>query len=102
MVSGSRRLFAPTGATHCKWTPDRSTRHGYLLRESLSQLERRVTAHGFARAHRHAPMRLDGVRALQTTAAGDATAVLACGANVPVSRRRRTAFAAAVRSAAAT
>lgn len=69
----------------------------YLLRESLSQLERRVSAHGFARAHRQALVRVDGVRALVANEAGDVVAVLACGAHVPVSRRRRAAFAAALR-----
>ncbi len=70
----------------------------FLLRESLGQLERRVRAHGFARAHRQALVRIAGVRALQASEAGELVAVLACGARVPVSRRRRAAFAAAVRS----
>jgi two-component system, LytTR family, response regulator len=69
----------------------------YLLRESLAQLEPRVTAHGFVRAHRQALVRIDRVRALNTSASGDVTAVLASGAKVPVSRRRRAAFSAAVR-----
>jgi two-component system, LytTR family, response regulator len=33
----------------------------FLLRESLGQLERRVSAHGFARAHRQALVRIAGV-----------------------------------------
>lgn len=74
------------------WVGPRS----YLLRESLAQLERRVSAHGFVRAHRQALVRLDGVRALLTTDRGDTTALLVNGARVPVSRRRRAAFAAAV------
>jgi len=69
----------------------------YLLRESLAQLERRVSAHGFVRAHRQAMIRIDGVRALNTTSSGDLIAVLTSGAKVPVSRRRRAAVAAAVR-----
>jgi len=75
------------------WVGQRS----YLLRESLAQLERRVSAHGFVRAHRQALVRLDGVRALLTNDSGDTTAVLLNGARVPVSRRRRAAFAAAVK-----
>jgi two-component system LytT family response regulator len=75
------------------WVGQRS----YLLRESLAQLERRVSAHGFVRAHRQALVRLDGVRALLTTDTGDTMAVLVNGARVPVSRRRRAAFAAAVK-----
>jgi two-component system LytT family response regulator len=74
------------------WTGGRS----YLLRQSLGQLEQRVGAHGFARAHRQALVRLDGVRALQPSGP-DLIAVLACGAKVPVSRRRRSAFAAAIK-----
>lgn len=76
------------------WMGDRS----FLLRESLGQLERRVSSHGFARAHRQALVRIAGVRALQASEAGELVAVLACGARVPISRRRRAAFSAAVRS----
>jgi two-component system LytT family response regulator len=72
----------------------------YLLRESLGQLEGRVSAHGFARAHRQALVRLSGVRGLTVTDDGDLVAELACGETVPVSRRRRAAFSAAVRGAA--
>jgi two-component system LytT family response regulator len=75
------------------WMGERS----YLLRESLAQLEQRVGAHGFVRAHRQALVRLDGVRALTSGDEGELVAELACGARVPVSRRRRAAFAAAVR-----
>jgi two-component system LytT family response regulator len=76
------------------WVGGRS----YLLRESLAQLERRVGAHGFVRAHRQALVRMDGVRAVQSTDAGDSVALLACGAKIRISRRRRAAFAAAVRA----
>jgi two-component system LytT family response regulator len=69
----------------------------YLLRESLAKLEERVAAHGFVRAHRQALVRLDGVRELRTTDAGDLVAELQSGTSVPVSRRRRAAFAAAIR-----
>jgi two-component system LytT family response regulator len=69
----------------------------FLLRESLAQLEVRVGPHGFARAHRQALVRVAGVRGLQTNDAGDLVADLACGASIPVARRRRAAFAAALR-----
>ncbi len=75
------------------WVGERS----YLLRESLSELERRVGAHGFVRAHRQALVRIGGVRALRVEA-DELVAVLTCGAKVPVSRRRRAAFSAALRS----
>jgi two-component system LytT family response regulator len=70
----------------------------YLLRESLRDLEGRVRAHGFIRAHRRALVRLGGVRELTWTDAGALMAVLSCGVRIRVSRRRRALFAAAVRS----
>jgi two-component system LytT family response regulator len=79
------------------WTGGRS----YLLREPLRVLEERVGARGFVRAHRRALIRLDGVRELTWTREGDLMAVLTSGAKIPVSRRRRAAFAAAVKSRAA-
>jgi two-component system LytT family response regulator len=75
------------------WSGGRS----YLLRDSLGELERRVGAHGFVRAHRQALVRIGAVRALRADA-GETIAVLSCGTSVPVSRRRRAAFFAAVRS----
>jgi two-component system LytT family response regulator len=76
------------------WTGGKS----YLLRESLRVLESRVRAHGFLRAHRRALVRIAGVKKLLRGAGGDAVVVLASGARVPVSRRRRAAFTAALRS----
>ncbi|HTM25690.1 MAG TPA: LytTR family DNA-binding domain-containing protein [Vicinamibacterales bacterium] len=76
------------------WTGGRS----YLLREPLRILEQRVQPHGFRRAHRRALVRLSAVRTLTWTEADDLIAVLASGARIPISRRRRAAFAAAVRS----
>jgi two-component system LytT family response regulator len=76
------------------WTGSRS----YLLRESLRDLEARATAHGFRRAHRRALVRLDVVRKLTWTRAGALVAILGSGASVPVSRRRRATFVAAVRA----
>jgi len=75
------------------WSGGRS----YLLREPLRLLEQRVRAHGFVRAHRRALVRLAGVRKLTWTDGGGLVAVLGSGAKIPISRRRRGAFAAAVR-----
>ena len=75
------------------WAGGRS----YLLRESLDALEPRVSSHGFARAHRRALVRLSCVRELRSRADGMLVALLASGTRVPVSRRRRSAFTAAVR-----
>src|SRR5215470_14947795 len=72
-------------------------RRSYFLRESLQLLEERVRRHGFIRAHRRALVRLDGVRELTRDRSGALVAALGCGANIPISRRRSAAFAAAVR-----
>ena len=72
---------------------------GYLVRRALSELERGVAAHGFARAHRQALVRIAAVRALEEHD-GVLVAVLESGATIRVSRRRRPAFAAAVRAVA--
>jgi two-component system LytT family response regulator len=79
------------------WTERRS----YLLRSSLRVLERRVRAHGFLRAHRRALVRLDAIRELAWNGDRTLVAVLAAGQRVPISRRRRSAFARAVRRVAA-
>lgn len=75
------------------WSGGRS----YLLRESLQQLEARVRVQGFARAHRRALVRLGGVRELKASVDGRLTAVLGNGAGIRISRRRRAAFAKALR-----
>jgi two-component system LytT family response regulator len=77
------------------WAGGRS----YLLRESLSQLESRVRPRGFIRAHRSALVPIDRVRELKATPDGEVVAVLANGTAISVSRRRRAAFAAAMRGA---
>ena len=70
----------------------------YLLGEPLQRLEARIRAHGFVRAHRRALVQLGCVRALKPTTAGGLVVVLASGATIRVSRRRRAAFARALRS----
>jgi two-component system, LytTR family, response regulator len=69
----------------------------YLLREPLGRLEERVRAHGFLRAHRRALVRLDAVRRVIWTDAGELVALLVSGGRVPISRRRRAEFTAAVK-----
>ncbi len=70
----------------------------YLLRESLNTLERRVGEDGFVRAHRQALVRVSSVRSLHSTDDGGLLAVLASGARVRVSRRRRFAFTSAIKA----
>ncbi len=76
------------------WIGNRS----YLFRESLGHVEARIRGHGFVRAHRRALVSLAWVRALESSSEGDLLLVLRNGAKVPVSRRRRRAVAAAIRS----
>jgi len=76
------------------WTGGRS----YLLREPLRDVERRVRGHGFARAHRRALVRLAAAREVTVAKDGGLCASLGSGARVPISRRRRAAFLAAVRT----
>ena len=66
----------------------------------MRELEARVRPHGFVRAHRRALVPVSSVRELTWTADGALVAVLASGVKIHVSRRRRAAFAAAVRSRA--
>jgi two-component system LytT family response regulator len=68
----------------------------YLLRESMQTLEERV-GDGFVRAHRRALVRRQAVRALVSAADGELRAELHSGVTIPISRRRRTAFLAALR-----
>jgi two-component system LytT family response regulator len=77
------------------WTGGRS----YLHREPLRDVERRVRGHNFARAHRRALVRLEAARELVATSQGRVVAVLGSGARVPISRRRRAGFLAAVKRA---
>ena len=60
-------------------------------------LEKRAGSHGFVRAHRRALVRLNGVREMTSNAAGALVAVLDCGTRITISRRRRAAFANAIR-----
>jgi len=78
------------------WTGARS----HLLRESLDDLERRIGGHGFVRAHRRALVRMAGVRSVASGSNGECVAALESGAMIPVSRRRRAAFARALKVAA--
>jgi two-component system LytT family response regulator len=72
----------------------------YLLRESMNQLENRLRDHGFIRAHRRALVPISLVRELKWTSAGEMIVVLDSGVRIEVSRRRRAAVVAAVRSQA--
>jgi len=74
------------------------TRH--LIRESLASLWRRLESSEFVRVHRGALVRLDRIREIRVTPKGRTLAVLRDGTKVPVSRRRRAALQALLRSTA--
>jgi two-component system LytT family response regulator len=63
----------------------------YLVRRSLQDLEAAVTPHGFVRAHRSALVPLRRIREVKQTTRHGWVAVLSCGEEIPISRRRRTA-----------
>lgn len=60
-----------------------------MLRETLSSLETRLGAAGFARVNRSALVRVDQVRELQPTFHGDYVVVLRDGTQLPLSRSLR-------------
>jgi two-component system LytT family response regulator len=68
----------------------------YLLREPLTDLERRLDPREFLRVHRSAIVRLAAVRALERTAQGRLVVLLRDGTRVPVSRARRDAVVGAL------
>jgi two-component system LytT family response regulator len=72
----------------------------HLIRESLASLWRRLDSSEFVRVHRGALVRLDRIREIRVTPKGRTLAVLRDGTKVPVSRRRRAALQALLRSTA--
>ena len=73
----------------------RGRRH--LIRESLASLEQRLDPGRFVRVHRSAIVRLDRVREMRSSSAGESVLVLRDGTRVPVSRRRREQVAELIR-----
>jgi two-component system LytT family response regulator len=63
--------------------------HSYLLRRSLSELERELLSDGFCRIHRSILVNLERVRGLQLRADGEYDAVLNTKIHLRVSRRFR-------------
>jgi two-component system LytT family response regulator len=64
----------------------------HMIRERLSQLERRLDPARFVRVHRSAIVNLERVRELRPLFRGDARLVLVGGATVRLSRSRRSEF----------
>jgi two-component system LytT family response regulator len=75
------------GADGC-YTQIHTGKDSYLLRESLTSLELRLSPRHFARAHRSALINLDRVHELRRAALGETIAILANMTQIPVSRRR--------------
>jgi two-component system LytT family response regulator len=80
------------------WSKGRS----YLVRESLSHLERELELFGFIRVHRASVVNLARVLELRTAALGGSVVVMEDGTRVPVSRDRRALVLAAMRGRATT
>jgi two-component system, LytTR family, response regulator len=72
----------------------------HLIRESLASLWRKLDASHFVRVHRGALVRLDRIREVRSTPEGGTVVVLRDGTAIPVSRRRRAALQARLRSTA--
>jgi len=64
----------------------------HVIRESLSNLERRLDPTAFFRAHRSAVVNLERVQEVQPTPHGDLVLLLRTGARVRLSRSRRPAL----------
>jgi two-component system LytT family response regulator len=70
----------------------------YLVRRPLQDLEQLVAPHGFVRAHRSALVPLRAIREVRQTRDRGLVAVLGSGSEIPISRRRRSAFTRLMRS----
>ena len=101
---GERRLFIAVADVDWIEASDYYVRlhaggRSYLLRESLQELEARLDARCFVRAHRSAMVAVDRVTELRTDAAGRPLLVLRDGTRVPISRSRREQVERALRLA---
>ena len=101
---GDRRLFVAVADVDWIEASDYYVRlhaggRSYLLRESLQELEARLDARCFVRAHRSAMVAVDRVTELRTDAAGRPLLVLRDGTRVPISRSRREQVERALRAA---
>ena len=64
----------------------------HLLRETMTQLEKRLDPERFVRVHRSAIVNIDRVREIHPLFRGDCSLVLADGTQVKLSRSRRDEF----------
>ena len=75
--------------------------HGkrFLVRDSLTSLERRLASENFVRVHRGALVNVERVREVRTSRTTDeARLILSNGMSIPVSRRRRAELEARLRA----
>ena len=64
----------------------------YLVREALSDFEKKLDQKLFFRVHRSAIVNVERVREIHSTFKGDAVVILAGGTELPLSRSRRDEF----------
>lgn len=89
--------FVPPGAiTHATaegcYVRIHTVTRTYLIRESLTSLERRLAPHPFIRVHRSALVNPDAVHNLERLSHGECRIWLTSGAQVKTSRRHRAAL----------
>jgi len=92
--SGGRTVFVDLDAVDWLEAADNYVRlhvqqREYLVRDTLAALEAQLDPERFARIHRSAVVRIDGVAEIRPTSHGDAEVVLRSGATLPVSRTWR-------------
>lgn len=92
--SGQRFFFVQTTevshfAAEEKYVRIHTARGSFLMRDTMSRLERRLDPAMFARVHRSFLVNLDFVREMQPWSHGDYRIILTSGVELPVSRRYR-------------
>ena len=98
LVKSDNRLI-PIKLDHIDWieaTGDFSTIHvhgsAYLVRETMSSLEKRLDGSKFLRIHRSTIINTDRIREMQPLFAGDYSVILIDGTKLILSRTRRDKF----------
>ncbi len=92
--AGGRYFFVKTGEVQFisaeeKYVEIHTHKGGYLLRETMNEMEQRLDPAKFARIHRSYLVNIDFIAEVQPASHGDCIAVLKNGVKLAVSRRYR-------------
>ncbi len=92
--SGARYFFVKTGelqyiSAEEKYVKLHTEKGGYLLRETMNEMEQRLDPSRFIRIHRSHLVNLDYIQEIQPGSHGDCVAILKNGVRLTVSRRYR-------------